>query len=254
MPEPLVSVVMPTFNAERFVSESIASVANQVYTNWELLVTDDGSVDRTPDILERWSRSEPRISYRRLPSNSGAAVARNASIGRASGEFLAFLDADDLWLPEKLRLQVAFMEEHGLDFSFTPYAIMRADGAPSGAVIDSSTASCVGYQDMLLKRATMGCSTVLLRRRIVRELRIPDLRQGQDYAFWLSILRQGVTAQRVSHCLTRYRLVPGSISANKLRKARRQWQIYRELERLSPARAAWCFLNYAVRALVVRAG
>lgn len=254
MAEPLVSVIMPTFNAERFVSESIASVANQVYTKWELLVTDDASADRTPDIVEHWVGSERRINYVRLPSNGGAAAARNACIDRARGEFVAFLDADDLWLPDKLRLQIEFMERHGADFSFTPYTIMRADGAPSGTVIDEDGPCSVGYQDMLLKRATMGCSTVMLRRRTIGGLRMPNLRQGQDYAFWLSILRQGVSARRLPQSLTRYRLVPGSISANKLRKARRQWQIYRQLERLPPARAAWCFVNYAVRALVIRAG
>jgi teichuronic acid biosynthesis glycosyltransferase TuaG len=243
---------MPTFNVERFVSESLASVTQQIYTHWELLVTDDGSIDGTNRILDRWARDDSRIDRVELTNNGGPAAARNASIDRARGEFLAFLDADDLWLPDKLQTQVQFMNEHAVDFSFTPYEVISESGAASQIVMDERSPRRVGYRDMLLKRATMGCSTVMVRRSIVGALRNPGLRQGQDYAFWLSILRQGVVAHRLDRALTRYRKVPGSVSANKLRKARRLWQIYRDLEQLPATTAAWYVANYAVRFLMAR--
>lgn len=247
---PLVSIIMPAFNAERFVSCSIESVAQQTYVRWELLVTDDASTDGTHAALERWAAQDPRIKPVSLRRNAGAAHARNASIERASGDFLAFLDSDDLWSPNKLEAQVTFMQTRGIDFSFTPYVIISEDGVASRVVVDKTTPLRVTYEDMLRKRATMGCSTVMVRRSSVGSLRMPNLRQGQDYAFWLSILRTGVVAHRLDVELTKYRKVAGSISANKLVKARRQWQIYRKLERLPLTTSMWCFFNYAVRAVI----
>jgi teichuronic acid biosynthesis glycosyltransferase TuaG len=252
MPAPLISIIMPTFNVERFISESLSSITQQTYTHWELLVTDDCSSDGTNRILDRWAQGDSRIDRIALTSNGGPAAARNASIDRARGEFLAFLDADDLWLPDKLQTQVEFMNEHAVDFSFTPYEVISESGAASQIVMDERSPRRVGYRDLLLKRATMGCSTVMVRRSIVGALRNPGLRQGQDYAFWLSILRKGIVAHRLDRALTRYRKVPGSVSANKLRKARRLWQIYRDLEQLPATTAAWYFANYAVRFLMAR--
>jgi len=184
------------------------------------------------------------------PQNAGAAVTRNRAISSATGKYLAFLDADDLWENQKLEEHLKFMEEIGCSMSFTPYRIMTKDGRDSGREIDTHAPTSVDYQAMLKKEATMGCSTVILNRELLPKIEMPNLRTGQDYALWLSLLRRGAVSVKFPKPLTRYRITPGSISRNKLRKASRQWQIYRDFEGLGVFRSSWYFVNYAVRAIV----
>jgi len=215
------------------------------------LVTDDCSCVDTFEILVKFAQTDNRVRPVRRSLNGGAAVSRNESLERASGLFVAFIDADDLWLPNKLEKQLLFMRS-GIDFSFTSYSIIYNDGSSSGKVVDHLLQREFTYHDMLKKSATLGCSTVVLRRSAFPFLRMPLLRTGQDYALWLSLLRSGVIAHLLPCSLTKYRITPGSISRNKFRKALRQWMIYREIEEISFFRSLFYFFFYAWRAVFRR--
>lgn len=245
----LVSVVMATYNSEKYVHDSVRSVLNQRYQNWELLITDDASSDRTWDVLISLAEKDSRVSLFRQAVNSGPAEARNMSIRHAKGRYIAFLDSDDLWLEDKLAHHLNFLQQSGEAVSFTSYSVIDDSGCSLGQNVDVHVPLRLRYQDLLLKKATFGCSTVMIDRAKVGDFQMPLLRTGQDYACWLMLLRRGHVAARCPEILTRYRVSPGSISRNKFRKALRQWEIYREVEGLPVPKAAWCFVNYAYRAV-----
>ncbi|UTZ40107.1 glycosyltransferase family 2 protein [Vibrio campbellii] len=249
---PLVSIITPSYNCADTLLETADSVFKQTHANWEWLITDDCSDSKTKLLLEKLKRSDPRISVQSNTQNRGAAVTRNSSLKRAQGDFIAFLDSDDLWLPEKLSQQITFMGE-SIDFSFTAYEVVDHKNNSLNQVVDGNQIRAFGYEDMLRKQATLGCSTVMLRRTAFSDLQMPLLRTGQDYAFWLKLLRSGETRAHVlSTPLTRYRIMPNSISRNKIKKAKRQWQIYREVENLHFIKSVECFCYYAVRAVFRR--
>jgi len=250
----LVSIVMPAHNSEKFILESIESIINQTYANWELHVVDDASKDQTTKILKEISESDSRIKVTINEINSGAAVTRNVALAATRGQYVAFLDSDDVWEKNKLEKQIKFMETNMECFTFTSYKIVDESGKENYKIVDAKSKELVGYKDMLAKRATLGCSTVVIDQSIIREkylenLEMPLIRTGQDYAFWLRILKEGVFAKRINEPLTKYRIVKGSISRNKVKKAKRQWEIYRNLENLDLFQSAWYFLNYALRAI-----
>jgi teichuronic acid biosynthesis glycosyltransferase TuaG len=229
----MVSVIMPAYNSEKYVEESIWSVLNQSYENLELLVTDDCSSDGTQQVVEKLVKHDRRVRYFRLNENSGAAVARNNSIKNANGRYIAFLDADDVWLENKLELQLAFMKAHDSAFSFTGYSAYYGDGRFEEKVVDSRTLDRIAHKDLLKKSCTVGCSTVILDRTKLPRIEMVNIRTGQDYALWLMLLREsGQVAHNYKQRLTGYRVREGSISRNKLKKAKRQWQIYREIEEI----------------------
>lgn len=244
-----ISIITATYNSSELIQSTYDSIARQDYINWEWLVTDDCSDDNTWSILEGIARNDPRVSIYKNDKNSGAAVSRNNSMSHAEGEFFAFIDSDDLWLNGKLKRQIDFMENNKVDFSFTAYEMVDQYGIRLGKSVDSNQEGCFSYRDMLLKKATLGCSTVMIRRSAFPKLSMPLLRTGQDYATWLNILRTGTHAYVIRDVLTQYRITPNSISRNKLKKAKRQWQIYREIERLSLIDSMICFSSYARNAI-----
>ncbi|WP_447877284.1 glycosyltransferase family 2 protein [Serratia fonticola] len=247
----LISIITPTYNSSRFVLETYESILSQSLDCWEWVVTDDFSRDDTWEILLSISEKDSRVKIYRNPINSGAAVARNNSLANAKGNFIAFLDSDDLWEKDKLELQVKFMIEKNIDFTFTSFTIISEDGEHTNKNIDLNTGSLsVGYNDMLLKKATLGCSTVMLKRHSFDKIEMPLLRTGQDYALWLKLLKNGKNAYLLDRSLTKYRIVNGSISRNKFKKALRQWQIYREVEQINFLKSSWYFVNYAWRAII----
>lgn len=244
-----VSIITPTFNSAAFLPQTAASVRSQSHPDWEWLITDDCSQDGTWEMIQDLCAADSRIKAVRNDTNQGTAFCRNRCMDRAQGRYLAFLDADDLWLPEKLQRQLDFMASESLRFSFTAYEIMDQHGQSWNKIVDGKREFTVNYEDMLRKKATMGCSTVMVERSLVGEARMPAMRTGQDYAFWLALLRSGIVATCLPTALTKYRIVPGSISRNKFRKARRQWRIYREAEMLGLGKSLECFLFYAWRAV-----
>lgn len=245
----LISIITPSFNSYEWVEKTYESLLNQTHSNWQWLITDDCSSDNTLSLLYRLVETDGRIKVFKNVSNSGAAVSRNSSLANATGDFIAFIDSDDLWLPQKLESQLSFMEENNVNFSFTAYEVIDGKGKATGQKVDTHLTGPVTYEDMLRKKATLGCSTVMLRSSAFDDISMPLIRTGQDYGLWLKLLKTGAKAYSIPVVLTQYRILPNSISRNKFKKAKRQWQIYREIEMLPLLKSIECFCFYAWRAV-----
>lgn len=187
-----VSIITACFNSSRFITETYSSILAQDYTDWEWIVTDDCSTDGTIDLLNDIEASDHRVKVLKNSLNLGAGLSRNKSMSKASGRFLAFIDADDLWDPHKLSRQIMYMISGRIGISFTAYRIINEFNTDTGKIVDQLAPSCVGYKELLAKKATFGCSTVMVDRSIIADFLMPALRNRQDYATWLSILRSGV--------------------------------------------------------------
>ncbi|MEW6992713.1 glycosyltransferase family 2 protein [Colwelliaceae bacterium MEBiC 14330] len=244
----LISIISATFNSADEIMKTYDSIKKQTHQKWEWLVTDDCSVDNTFQILKEIQQKDERVFIFKNKVNSGAAVSRNLSLKHVKGDFIAFIDSDDIWVEDKLEKQIIFMGDN-INFSFTAYSLIDENGKCLNQVVDSKTSGSFTYQDMLKKKATLGCSTVMLRSMAFPSLTMPLLRTGQDYATWLKILKKGEKAFVLAEPLTKYRIMPNSISRNKLKKAKRQWQIYRELEKLRLIESMINFCFYAWRAV-----
>lgn len=244
--QPLISVITPAYNAARFIGETIESVQKQTYSNWEMIIVDDCSTDDTVQIVESYQEKDPRIRLYKLEKNSGSAVARNTAMEQAKGRYIAFLDSDDRWLPEKLEKQLQFMQEKDIAFSFTTYVRMLEDGTRTRAY--SNTPEVVGYDD-LMKRCVIGCLTVMLDREKIGHLKMVNIRTRQDYVYWLTITKKGFLAYGLPEVLAEYRLVENSISSNKLKAAKRNWYVFRKIEKQSLIKSLWYFAHYVVRSL-----
>lgn len=244
-----ISIITATYNSQEQILATYKSICSQSYSNWEWFVTDDCSDDDTLKLLESIEREDKRVHIFFNETNSGAAVSRNNSLSHAKGDFLAFIDSDDLWHPDKLLKQVSFMNDNCADFSFTSYELIDQYGDRLGKSVDVGQEGSFDYEDILRKKATVGCSTVMIRKSAFKEIKMPLLRTGQDYATWLSLLKTGKKAFVLGEVLTMYRILPNSISRNKVKKALRQWEIYRKVECLSLYKSIECFGFYAFRAV-----
>lgn len=242
-----VSIITATYNSENFIEQTYNSLLQQTLTQWEWIITDDCSTDSTKNIIEQIKLKDNRVKVFYNSVNSGAAISRNKSLQYANGEFLAFIDSDDLWHESKLERQINFMGNN-IDFSFTAFEIMNENLEPKNHYIDKKELRPLNYNDMLKKKATLGCSTVMIRRSTFPNLQMPLLRTGQDYATWLLILKTGTKAYLLPEVLTKYRIVSNSISRNKLKKALRQWQIYRRVEKINIFSSCYYFMHYAFKA------
>lgn len=245
----LISIITPSYNSSSYIYQAYNSLISQSYKNWEWLITDDCSSDHTYDILKKIASKDERVKVFRNIENSGAAVSRNNSIKEASGDYIAFIDSDDCWLPLKLETQLKIMLAKKLDFSFTAFEMIDSDNNRLCKIVDSKQPCALTYNDMLRKKATLGCSTVMLCRLSFDDLSMPLIRTGQDYGLWLKLLRKGGTAYPINDVLTYYRILPNSISRNKVKKAKRQWEIYRDIEKLSLLQSIECFCFYTWRAI-----
>ena len=245
---PLVSIIMPSWNVESLIGETIASVQAQSFADWELLIADDCSTDNTAAVIEAHAAKDPRVKLIRQPRNGGPALARQAAIEQAKGRFIAFLDSDDLWLPAKLERQVAFAREHRAALSYTAFRRINEDGSITGrliAVPDSLT------YDQLLKNTSIATLTALVDREISGPIAMKN--EGyDDFCLWLSILKPGHIAWGLNEDLARYRVRGVSVSSRPMRSAGWVWYIYRNVERLSLLKSAWCFAHWGARAWLKR--
>lgn len=249
MNEPLVSIITPVYNAERFLSETIKSVKEQTYKNWELLLVDDCSKDNSAKIIKEFNRTDDRIKYIKLEKNSGASISRNTGIKNAKGRFIAFVDSDDLWEPEKLEIQISYMLEKNLGFTFTSYRYMKENGVKTNKVAKAPFK--INYNG-LLKNTIIGCSTVVIDREIIGEFEMPLVKRGQDTATWLQILRNEKYAYGIQKDLVNYRLVGDSLSSNKIKALKRTWNTYRNVEKLNIFKSSYVFCFYVYNAIKKR--
>ena len=238
----LVSIITPVFNSERFIEATIRSVQAQTYPNWEMLVLiDKGTKDTTAEIVNRLSAEDSRIRLVDVPGGRNVSDARNFGFRTAKGKFIAFLDADDIWLPNKLERQLEEMRRTGAALTYTGYRRLTLEGSDMGRKI--SVPSRLVYAD-LLKHNPIACLTVVIDQEQTGPLEMGnDIHE--DYSLWLKILRSGHKAVGLNDDLARYRIVPGSRSSNKLLMAAWRWRVYRENERLPIGKAIYYFFWYA---------
>jgi len=243
---PLISVITPAYNAETFIAGTIESVLDQTYTNWEMVIVDDKSTDQTVQTVKNYLKKDDRIKLFVLEENSGSAVARNTAMKHAKGRYIAFLDSDDQWFPKKLEKQLQFMQEKDIAFSFTKYIRMEEDGTLRDNV--SKAPESVGYRD-LMKHCVIGCLTVMIDRDKIGHIEMVNIRTRQDYAYWLTITKMGYRAYGLPEILAKYRIVENSISSNKLKAAKRQWYVYRQIEKQNLLVSMYYFFHYAFRGI-----
>ena len=247
--QPLVSVIMPCYNMERFVTETIASVQRQTYPHWELLIVDDASTDDTVETVKKIAEQDERIHFTEKTAHSGIADTRNLCIQMAQGPFLAFLDADDIWHPEKLEKQIGFMMERKVGFTYSAYDWIDEEGKPLDKCIH--TIGDLDYETYL-RNTIIGCSTVVVNKTITGDVAVPNFRTSEDSATWLNILKQGHLAYANDEALVSYRIRQQSASSNKLKASADLWKVYRKNEKLPFFKALYYFGCYAFNAIKKR--
>lgn len=240
-----ISIITPAYKAEPFIAEAIRSVQAQDHLDWEMLIVDDGSPDNTADVVAGFAEADSRIRLIRQ-KNSGPAMARQRALEAAQGRYIAFLDADDYWLPGKLSRQLAFMREHGAAVSFTRFRRISSDGRKQGRLI--AIPERLSYRQ-LLGNTAIATSTAMVDRELTGPFSMKKT-YYDDFALWLDLLKRGFVAHGLQEDLMRYRVVGKSVSRNKGKSAKMVWRTYREVERLGAVYAGWCFANYAVRAFL----
>jgi glycosyltransferase involved in cell wall biosynthesis len=236
----LVSIITPVHNSFSHIEDTINSVLDQTFLDWELILIDDKSADNGLSILKKFVEQDPRIRLLTNSENRGAAISRNRGIEAANGRYIAFLDSDDLWDPNKLERQLEFMTSKNYPFTFTAYRKFK----------DNKT---VGIQEVpekvshreLLKTCSIGCLTAMYDTEVLGKVYMPDISRRQDFALWLKILKMTPYAYGLNVPLAKYRLRPNSISGNKFKAATYQWRVYREFENLSFFEASYYFLHYS---------
>jgi teichuronic acid biosynthesis glycosyltransferase TuaG len=245
MKQDLVSIITPAYKAAAHVGQTIESVLAQTCGQWEMLIADDCSPDDTRTVVAAWAARDARVRLIPMPKNGGPAAARNGALAQAQGRWIAFLDSDDLWLPQKLERSIAHAQANGAALVFTGFRRISFDGARTGDYI--GVPRTLTYRQ-LLGNTAIATSTVLLDRAQCGDVRMKPVFYD-DFACWLEILKRGFVAHGLDEDLMRYRVMPASVSRNKKRSAQEVWKAYRRVEHLGPLASAWHFTSYALHAL-----
>lgn len=239
----LVSVITACYNAEAFLARTIASVLEQTYEGWELILVNDCSTDSTAAIIKEFTDLDKRIKSYELKSNAGAAVARNTAIKHANGRFIAFLDSDDLWHPKKLELQLQFMLLHNHAFTHSAYQIIDLQGHPLPQIIRSKKK--LSFNDMLYANH-IGCLTAIYDTKKLGKIYMPLLRKRQDYALWLTILKTEKNVYAHPEVLAYYRPMAGSLSKGKIDLLRWNWKVLYETAGLSWSQSVYYLIWHVI--------
>ena len=226
MQNPLVSVIMPAYNSNEFISQAIESVIAQHYKNWELIIVDDASKDATVNTVRNYVNKDARIKIFRNEINYGAGYARNKAVKEATGEFIAFLDADDLWKPEKLSQQLNFCKENNAKIVFSSYDRISENGKALNEIIEALP--FVNYSKQI-KSNYIGNLTGMYNAAKIGKVYHPEIRKRQDWAMWLEVIRKGGTAHGMEESLALYRIRKGSVSENKLEMLSYNFKIYNKV-------------------------
>ena len=234
----LVSIITPSFNSSKFITETIEGVLKQTYSNWELLITDDCSTDNSIEIINQYVHQDSRIKLLKLDKNSGAGVCRNKSIEAAKGRYIAFCDSDDVWMPQKLEKQLAFMEKMDCALSYSSYMQMDEDGNESGIVVCNKKITFAS----LKRDCGIGCLTAIYDTQKVGKMYMSSIRKRQDWGLWLEILAKCKIAYGLKEPLAYYRLRSGSISNNKINLIKHNINVYRTILKFSLLKSYIFFL------------
>ena len=246
-----ISIITPAYNSYKYIESTIQSVLNQTHKNWEMIIVDDCSTDLTCKIVEKYCEKDVRIFLIRLNKNFGAAIARNVALMKSTGRFIAYLDSDDLWHPQKLEKQISFMLKNSCGFSCVSYEVIDSKGNPKGKrVFMLDKLNYHGYLTNNLIQ-TVG---VMIDRTLVpnHAVIMPNMRRRQDAATWFQILKTGNDCYGIKEVLAKYRRTSNSLSSNKLKAAKGTWNLYRKTEKLPLTYACYCFARYAMLAISKR--
>ena len=241
-----VSIIVPMYNAEKFIGKTIESVLAQTYQNWEMLIMNDVSTDNSLAIVSLYAKKDERIKIVNTEKNVGVVKGRNFLIDLASGKYIAFLDADDYWHNEKLEKQIKFMKEKNASISCTEYTRVKENEEKINDVIIKEE---ISYNDML-KNNYLGCLTVIYDAKKIGKRYFKELEKNEDYVLWLEIVKDVNTIYGLKENLAYYRVLDNSRSSNKVKTAKVPWEIYRKIEKLSLLKSIYYFLHYAIRAVL----
>ena len=243
----LVSIIVPVYNAEKYLDITIKTVLDQTYTHWELLLINDCSIDNSKKKYEKYKKDR-RIRWINLKTNSGAANARNKGIELANGRYICFLDADDLWDKNKLEKQVFFMKKNDCAFSYTGYEFADELGIPNGKKV--YVPNRINYRHAL-KNTTIWTSTVMfdMFKLHKEDIYMPNVRRGQDTATWWKVLKKIKYAYGINNILSFYRRTNSSLSSNKIKALKRTWHLYRRVEHLGILYSFYNFCFYVFNAI-----
>ena len=245
MEENKVSIIIPVHNAEKFIGKTIESILNQTYKNWEMLIFNDKSKDNSLKIIKKYSEKDERIKVVDSKENVGVVAARNKLIEIATGEFIAFLDADDYWKQNKLEKQIKFMRKNNALISCTEYTRVTEDEKEINDIIIKEI---ITYEDML-KNNYLGCLTVVYNANKLGKRYFKERKKNEDYVLWLEIVKETKIIFGLKENFAFYRVLNNSRSSNKIKVAKDRWEVYRKIERLSLFKSIYYFLQYVIRAL-----
>ncbi len=243
----LVSIITPSYNSEKHITETMDSVLAQTYKNWEMIIIDDCSTDRSREIIEKYTQRDRRIGLIFSSENVGAARARNLGIEQATGSFIAFLDSDDVWFPEKLEKQIKFLTENSLVVTYSAYETMDED---SKYINTRNIQKTITYADML-KSNHIGNLTGIYDTEFFGKVYMQE-HGHEDYILWLELLKQIKSTKGIPEPLAKYRIMSGSISSNKAKVLKWQWHIYRDIEKLGIFQSAYTMIWYVFYAIKKR--
>lgn len=242
----LVSVITPVYNGEKYIENTIKSMLSQTYKNMEFVFVDDCSTDESEKIIKQYSTAHKSIIYHRQKKNGGAAVARNTALKIARGRYVAFLDSDDIWMPQKTEKQISMMRKKNVPFSYT--AIEMIDGQGHLVKPKRNVLPSINYQ-YLLRNTMIATSSVIIDRNVTGDFQMPLRRGGQDYATWLMLLRDGTVAYGINEALVQYRICHTSLSSNKWKSIKQVWEIQTKNEKINKMAAAYHVACFGIHAL-----
>jgi teichuronic acid biosynthesis glycosyltransferase TuaG len=246
--QPSVSIITPTYNSAKFIADTIRSVQAQTFADWELLLIDDCSSDDTISVIKPFL-TDDRIKLTRLETNSGAGIARDTGLKGAKGRYIAFLDADDLWLPEKLQKQLDFMKSSREPFTFSFYECIDEAGNRLGKKIEAPRH--LSYKQLFFCNF-VGNLTGIYDSAHFGKIGISSIRKRQDWIMWLEILKQIKTANPVPETLALYRVRTDSISASKLKLLRYNYKVYRIHHRLNVLFSLACMSIFLFMQILIK--
>lgn len=237
----LVSVITPVYNCEKYIERTLNSVFSQTYKNIEIVLVDDRSKDSSVDIIKSFQATHPEIVYYLQPKNMGAGHARNKALEIAKGQYVAFLDADDMWKPEKIEKQINLLQKKNGGFCFT--AIEMIDGDDNVIKGKRKVKDAIDYK-FLLSNTMIPTSGVMVDRTIKGDFRMHLRRGGQDYATWLRLLRDGSKAYGINEAMVGYRIDGESLSSNKMKSISQIWEIQTQDEGIGKIAATWHIVRW----------
>lgn len=248
MEKELISIIIPVYNAEEYIQETIDTIKQQTYNNWEAIFIDDNSTDKSKEIIKKNLQSN--IKLIELKQNGGPAVARNKGIDIAKGKYIAYLDADDLWTKEKLEKQHKFMKDNDYAFTYSSYKRLNANGKLSKSV---QVQKQLDYKEALKRIRVLTITSMFDVEKIDKELlKMPNIELSEDIITWWRILKKGYIAYGLNEPLAYYRKNRNSRSANKLNSAKGRWYVYRKIEKLSIAKSSYYFMFYIINGVLRR--